>query len=34
MTMLLVSALALGTVCALAAFALSANDDFDRFVRS
>jgi hypothetical protein len=34
MTMLLVSALALGTVCALAAVALSADDDFDRFVRS
>jgi hypothetical protein len=33
MTTLLMSALALGTVCALAAVALSADDDVDRFVR-
>ena len=31
MTTLLMSAVALGTVCALAAVALSADDDFDRF---
>ena len=33
MTTLLMSALALGTVCALAAVALSADDDFDRFAK-